>query len=287
MSNKTSGRQSRLRRTAFAIVIGCSVASCATPDLDGSLEESSLREVLLRTATAASESNDYQSAAAAYRTLYAREPENADIIFQYARTLRFTGGLSLAIQILDRALKDRSDDARLLAERGKVELARSRPVKALEYLDRSVQIDPGNWRTHSAIGIARDFMNRYDQAQVHYAAALKLSPGNPVVLNNLALSQALSRNIDLGIATLSELVSLPDASAQARQNLALLHAWKGELAEAETLARRDLPNEAVDNNLEYFRGLRGASSVQRPPIKTEKLQQPVSTSSLGGRERRY
>ena len=80
----------------------------------------------------------------------------------------------------------------------------------------------------------------------------------------------MSRDIDIGIATLTELVSLPDASAQARQNLALLHAWKGELAAAETLARRDLPNETVDNNLEYFRGLDGAANEPDPKTAPKK-----------------
>jgi Flp pilus assembly protein TadD len=256
----------------MVFLIAVAAASCETTSLDGTLEESSLREVLLRTASAAIERDDYQSAGAAYRTLYAREPKNPDIVFSYARTLRYTGGLPLAIEVLDRALAERPEDARLLAERGKVELARSRPVKALDYLERSAKIDPKDWRTHSAIGVARDFMNRYAQARESYATALKLSPGNPVVLNNLALSQALSRKIDVGIATLRELVSLPDASAQARQNLALLHAWKGELAAAETLARRDLSNETVDNNLEYFRGLDGAAGAPGPATAPKKPQ---------------
>ncbi len=193
-----------------------------------------------------------------------------EVVLKFARTLRYIGRLPQAILILDRALKERPDDAPLLAERGKVELARSRPVRALEFLDRSVKNEPGDWRVHSAIGIARDFMNRFEQARLSYRTALKLSPGNPVVLNNLALSQALSRNIDLGIATLMELVSLPDASAQARQNLALLHAWKGDLVEAENLARRDLPNETVDNNLEYYRGLGGTSRTRGRIAKPSK-----------------
>ena len=257
-------------RAALVVALAIAAASCETSKLDDGFEGESLREVLLRTAAASNERQDYQSAAAAYRTLYARDSADVEIVFNFARYLRFIGRLPQAIAILDRALNERPDDARLLAERGKVELARSRPVRALEFLDRSVKIDPGDWRTHSAIGIAQDFMGRYDQARRSYRVALQLSPGNPVVLNNLALSQALSRNIDLGIATLKELVSLPDASAQARQNLALLHAWKGEMVEAENLARRDLPDETVDNNLKYFRSLGGASRMRGPIAKPSK-----------------
>ncbi len=271
MRHLAYGRAFRPGRAALVVALVISVASCETPNMDEGLGSASLREVLLRTAAASSESHDYQSAAAAYRTLYARDADDIEIVFKYARNLRYIGQLREAILILDRALIKLPDDARLLAERGKVELARSRPVKALEYLERSVEGEPGEWRTHSAIGIARDFMNRFEQARLSYRAALKLSPGNPVILNNLALSQALSRDIDLGIATLKELVSLPDASAQARQNLALLHAWKGDLVEAENLARRDLPDETVDNNLEYYRGLGDAS---RPQDQIEKPPKP-------------
>ena len=242
-------------------------------DIEEGLEGPSLREVLMSAAAASRESHDYQAAVAAYRTLYARSPNDVEVAVEFARNLRFIGRLSQAVTILDRTLKKQPDDARLLAERGKVELARSRPIRALELLDRAVESEPGEWRTHSAIGIARDLLGRYEPARHSYRTALELSPGNPTVLNNLALSQALSSNIDLGIATLTRLVSRPDASAQSRQNLALLHAWKGELRKAENLARRDLPDEMADNNLNYFRGL-AATPRRRGPISTPRGSEP-------------
>lgn len=275
MRNRAFHRAFRPGRVALVLALAMAAASCEAPDLDKGLETGSLRQVLLRSAAGSVENHDYQSAAAAYRTLYARDPDDPEIALGFARNLRFIGALRQAIELLDRALDDDPDDGRLLAERGKIELARSRPVRALVFLDRAIEQAPDDWRTHSAIGIARDLMGRYERAARSYRAALKLSPGNLVVLNNLALSQALGRDIDLAIATLSEVVAQPQASAQSRQNLALLHAWNGDLAEAETLARRDLANDTVDNNLDYFRGL-GVKPIERNPIsKPSKISKPA------------
>lgn len=249
---------------AVAVVLALAVASCQSPESGDEFEGASLRDILLKSAAESGDSYDYRAAAAAYRTLYLRDRKDTDVVLGYARNLRFVGALKQAAEVLDHGLKDKPDHAGLLAERGKVELANSRPVRALEFLDRAVERDPDDWRTHSAIGIAQDFLGHYESARKSYHAALTLSPGNPAVLNNLALSHALANNIDLAVDMLTELASKPDASAQSRQNLALLHAWKGEYAEAENLARRDLAEDTVKNNLNYYRGLGG-----RAPVKSQ------------------
>lgn len=265
------------RTAALVLAIAIAAAACETSDTKDALEGASLHDILLKSATASGENYDYRSAAAAYRTLYLRDHDDIDIALGYARNLRFVGALKQAAEVLDRALKDHPDHGGLLAERGKVEMARSRPVRALEFLERAVERDPDDWRTHSAIGIARDFTGQYELARRSYHAALKLSPDNPAVLNNLALSHALANNIDIAIGMLTKLASQPDASVQSRQNLALLLAWKGDMVEAENLARRDLEEATVVNNMNYFRSLAGA-----PPAKHEAPDNKTTPPSATG-----
>jgi Flp pilus assembly protein TadD len=55
--------------------------------------------------------------------------------------------------------------------------------------------------------------------------------------------------------------ALPGATAQVRQNLALILGLEGRIGEAEHLARQDLPPTLVDNNLAYLR------AAQAPPAR--------------------
>ncbi len=56
----------------------------------------------------------------------------------------------------------------------------------------------------------------------------------------------------------------PSASAQARQNLALLMALKGDAQAAERLARKDLPPTMADANIEYYRSIAGQTPMLKP-----------------------
>ena len=55
------------------------------------------------------------------------------------------------------------------------------------------------------------------------------------------------------------------ASAQTRQNLALLMALKGDPDSAERLARKDLPADVADNNNAYFRMISAAAKGAAAP----------------------
>ena len=64
----------------------------------------------------------------------------------------------------------------------------------------------------------------------------------------------------------------PSASAQARQNLALLMALKGDSEAAERLARKDLPPAVAEANIEYYKSLAKPEPVkptQKPRVKPE------------------
>ncbi len=95
-------------------------------------------------------------------------------------------------------------------------------------------------------------------AQDAYQQALILSPENPSILNNLALSLAISGRLPEGLAMLKDLVRRPGVSPQVRQNLALLHALTGNEAAAEELGKEDLSEEDVRQNLKYYQSFTGS-----------------------------
>jgi Flp pilus assembly protein TadD len=91
------------------------------------------------------------------------------------------------------------------------------------------------------------------------------------VMSNLAMYYAGHGQGPEAERLLRQAAADPAAPMQVRQNLALVLGLQGRLAEAEQLARRDLPPEMVANNLAYLRaatasggGARNWDSLRQP-----------------------
>ena len=71
----------------------------------------------------------------------------------------------------------------------------------------------------------------------------------------------------------------PNASLQVRQNLALALGLQGKISEAETILRRDLPPELVDQNLAWLaQRTQGAQSAPQDAQATVPTAAPSSTA---------
>lgn len=247
-----------LRRAAFLalplLAAACAGAPASMDGGDGRVADA-VEPSLRAAATTAEAARDYKGAAQHWGTLYQRHPGNRDFALNLARTLRYAGQPQQGADLLQAQLDKRPDDAELLTELGKDYLAADRLKLALSSLERARALDPKRWDTHSALGVVLDAEGRFAEAAQAYAQALALSPDNPRILNNLALSQALSGQLDDAIATMTRAADHPRAGSQPRQNLAVLLALKGDPAKAEKLVRQDLPADMARNNAAILRAL--------------------------------
>lgn len=226
------------------------------PDLSAVIDPS------LRKAAQAAEANyDYKTAASHYRSLVQRNPDDGALVLKLMRVLRYGGLPQQAIDLGERQLARTGGDPVVLTELGKAYLAQDRVNVAVRYLSQANDQAPDNWETWSALGVAYDYQRRFEEAVLAHRRALALSPDNPQVLNNLGLSRAQAGDLDEAIQLLRRAADQPKATAQVRQNLALVTAIKGDLGGAERLARQDLPNEMVRNNLSYYRMLAAAARL--------------------------
>jgi len=113
--------------------------------------------------------------------------------------------------------------------------------------------------------------------------ALTLAPDNPAVLCNLAMFLAGNGDSGQAEALLRKAAGEPGATAQIRQDLALVLGLQGKLAEAEQLERQDLPPDVADNNIAYLTAAASAphgAGVQ--PTAT-----PTSTSQTEPKDRSW
>jgi Flp pilus assembly protein TadD len=184
---------------------------------------------------------------------YRADPHNTATAIAYAQALRGGGQRTQAVSVLEQASLQHPQDTALLGAYGRALADVGKFDQALEVLGRAHTPDQPDWRILSVEGAVLDQLGRHQEAQRYYASALKIKPDDPSVLSNLGLSYALAKDLKNAEATLRRAIVYPGADPRVRQNLALVVGLQGRIAEAETIARADLPSEQAAANVASLR----------------------------------
>lgn len=244
------GRTARL--LACAAVIGgvaFTAAGCVTTgitDTTGSIA-SAPTPVTARTDA------DWRRESEAQAARYRANPGDPDVAIAYAQALHALGERAQAVSVLQQASMHNPNNKAVLGAYGRALADVGNYPQALEVLSRAHTPDQPDWRILSAQGAVLDQMGRHQDAQSYYSSALKIVPDEPSVLSNLGLSYALAKDLPKAEATLRRAVERPAADPRVRQNLALVVGLQGRYAEAETIARADLPPEEAAANVAYLK----------------------------------
>jgi Flp pilus assembly protein TadD len=184
---------------------------------------------------------------------YRADPRDVEAAMGYAQALRATGQRSQATAVLEQASIQHPHNTALLGAYGRALADIGNYQQALEVLKRAHTPDQPDWRILSVQGAVLDQMGRHEEARRHYHAALKIAPEEPSVLSNLGLSYALTKDLSAAEATLRRASARAGTDKRVRQNLALVVGLQGRFAEAESIARADLPAQEAADNVAYLR----------------------------------
>jgi Flp pilus assembly protein TadD len=196
---------------------------------------------------------DWRREAETWGARYRANASDPGIALAYAKALRAAGQRAQSESVIEHASLLHPHDAALLGAYGRALADNGKYEQALEVLDRAHSPDQPDWRILSVQGAVLDQLGRHPDAQRYYASALKIKPDDPAVLSNLGLSYALAKDLKTAEATLRRAAALPGADQRVRQNLALVIGLAGRFAEAEAIARADLPAEEAAANVTYLR----------------------------------
>ncbi len=259
-----------LMLTVFLALSACSVFSGkdtagtrASGATAGNLAPEQSEDTMLKVADETRAGGDLSNAVGLYRRAHEMAPRDTVPLARAGDTLAQLQDYTAAADAYQAALSIDSNDPDLHRGFANVLLALGKPQLALAHLEIAVSKNTGDARIYNALGVAHDLAGRHDLAQEDYRKGLALAPDQLSLRNNLGLSQALSGDFSGGIATLSDLVSRPGATARNRQNLALVYGLAGDDVHAALVARSDLDEAAVKNNLAYFTLLRSLDDVGR------------------------
>ena len=245
MRPRTAYAARLLASAAVATVLALSVAGCKTSgdDTTGSIGVSN----------APRSDAEWRQSLGQWAGRYRDNPGDADVAIAYARALRATDQRAPAVAVLEQASIRNPRNMPLLGAYGRALAEAGNYSQALDALSRAHTPDQPDWRILNAQGAVLDQMGRHAEAQRIYSSALKIVPDEPSVLSNLGLSYALMKDLKRAEVTLRRAVAQPKAHPKVRQNLALVIGLRGRFAEAETIARADLPEDEAAANVGYLR----------------------------------
>jgi len=191
----------------------------------------------------------------ALRDRYRANPKDPDLALNYAKALRAAGERSQAVAVLEQAtIADPSNKA-LLAGYGRALMDNGNFQQAFDVLSRAHSPEDPDWRILSVQGAALDQLGRYEEARQYYASALRIAPDEPSVLSNLGLSYVLSKDLGKAEEVLRKAYGNPDKDPRVRMNLAVVLGLEGRQAEAEAIAKADLPVEEANANVAELKRL--------------------------------
>jgi len=190
--------------------------------------------------------------AAFFNNQYEHDPSDTRMGLYLSQALRTLGRNAEAADIAHRVLLIAPENYDVLLAAARAHIADNNAFYAVDALQQALRLRPDDWQAHSLLGVAYEQIKRTDDAQSQWAIALKLSPNNPTVLTNMAVSKVATGDFATAEPLLRTAAAQKDANLQVRQNLALVLGLEGKLQEAEVLLRRDLPPEQADANLAWL-----------------------------------
>jgi Flp pilus assembly protein TadD len=201
------------------------------------------------------ERQDLVTQAAFWTEEFDKTPNDHEAALKLARVLRAIGSAPRAEEVAAQALTFKPEDVELTMVLAQAALDQGRPEAAVTPLARAEAAGKDSWQMQSLIGVVMDSLGRHSDAQDYYAKALKLSPDNPKVLSNLALSHILQGKPDEAVPILKVALDQPGSDDRIRQNLMLALGVQGKFDEAVAAGGEQTPDALKQSNREYFQAL--------------------------------
>lgn len=200
-----------------------------------------------------------------YRRALVQDPKNLTAIKGLAGVLEQWGDKVAAAQTYRDGVAAHPDDGELRRSYGRLLLTLDDPAAAKRQYAAALDEDSDDLKARSGLGVALDHLGEHKKAQAQYEKVLNKDPRNLATLNNLAYSYILTHRYDLAIKTLEPALNNPATTAALRQNLALAYGLAGMDADAQRVAKMDLPPEKVASNMDYYRRERAEMAVTTAP----------------------
>lgn len=235
------------------------LTACATtqPQLEGRPGTDFTIDELKQRAEMASYAGAHRDALLQYQQILDKEPDNVEALIGAGEALLAADQHLRAENYFERALKIEPMNPQAREARALSWLMSGKYSAARKSLLNMVDDGIDRWRMWNALGVVADVFGDYPEAVAYYKRALLLEPQSATLLNNLGYSMMMAHQYVDAEATLREaLVSAP-GDLRAVNNLSLSIAWQGRYADAIEQLTSVMDAAAANNNIGYVAYLRG------------------------------
>ena len=186
---------------------------------------------------------------------YKANPRDANTAIHFAAALRAAGQPKQAVAVMEQVMSYAGSNINVRVAYAKALAANGQFQQALNVVEDTIDPTRPDWNALSVKGAILDQMGRNEEARALYVQAQVTAPNEASLEANLGLSYAMTNDLAQAEAHLRRAVSMPTATSQIRQNLALVIGLQGRFDEARALYARELPADQVENNMAYIRAL--------------------------------
>lgn len=179
---------------------------------------------------------DVNKAIQLYSDALAKQPTNVEILMRLGNVAWQLGAFDDAAGYYGQAISVNPEHAPALMGRARTMMAQENAISALQLIQQVERQKGESVETLSARGLALDLLGRQEDAQIAYAGALDLAPGNALTRANMALSFAISEDYHAAIDIVRGLSNNPGQAERAREVLSLIYALSGQVDPAIELS---------------------------------------------------
>lgn len=211
-----------------------------------------------------------QAAVGDWTRRYQASPDDRSTALGFAQVLRAENRTAQAVEVLQKAMLQFPKDGVVASAYGKALAENGNFEEALKVVRAANDPRTPDWHLTSAEGAIQDQLGNPNEARRLYHEALKLSPEEPSVLNNLGLSYVFTNELGKAEATLRRAVASPRADSRVRQNLALVVGLQGRFEEADRLVSAELPPDEARANVAYLRSMMSQANTWKQLKQADK-----------------
>jgi len=165
-----------------------------------------------------------------YLAILSGEPQHFDALHLLGVVRQQQGRDADAVELIDRALALRPDDAAALSNRGRSLRALGRAHEALASCERALRLKPEFADAHNNRGLALAALKRPAEALKSYEAALSHDPAHLDALNNRGIALFEANRLDEALAAFDRALAVRPDHAHAHWNRAQVLLLSGDLA---------------------------------------------------------
>ena len=250
-------RQTSGRAGAALLLVSALLTGCAGTDQLGGLG-----------LTPSGGSREGEAGAGRATRSSAADPQAA---LEYAQRLKAAGRKKEALAVLDAVPEAGRTHQPLLVEHGLLALELGQTAKGQQLLLRASG-KTKDWQVHSGLGVAAANLGQQADAQKHFSRALELSPNNPTVLNNLALSYVLERRLSQAEELLQRAARSNTPPPRVARNLELARTLKKEAGVADVAQWTTTTTTTTRERTASIKPTPAAKPPATPePVKSDRL----------------